>query len=280
MKYLPHLFVAALGAVACAGRPAAVAHVTPAAAAPQPAVPLRYAAGTGRYRLESHSHVEQDAMGQTTAVDVGTGVLLTVALADTAENLGVSITIDSLGVTSSMGGPDSAQLATARGTTVRLVSSRQGHTLAMTPPDSASPAAAQIAVGLRDFLPELPAGRSDSGATWSDSSSTTTPSQGVLLTVHTSKQHVVMGWENHAGTRALHLVTTVAYTVSGSGQAQGQEMDLTGGGQRVSDAYVSADGVYLGGTLSDSSLVNASLVSMGLVVPVRTRSHSTVTRLP
>ena len=122
MKYLPHLFVAALGAVACAGRPAAVAHVTPAAAAPQPAVPLRYAAGTGRYRLESHSHVEQDAMGQTTAVDVGTGVLLTVALADTAENLGVSITIDSLGVTSSMGGPDSAQLATARGTTERLVS--------------------------------------------------------------------------------------------------------------------------------------------------------------
>ncbi len=284
MKRLPHLF-AALSAAACAGSPAPATHVAPAVAAapassPRPSVPLRYAVGTGHYRLDTHSHVEQDAMGQTTAADVGTGMLLTVAVADTEPNLRVTITIDSLGITSSMGGPDSAQLAAARGTSVRLLASRQGTTLSMMPPDSASPVGAQVAAGLGDFLPELPAQPADSGTIWSDSSTRTTPSQGLAVTVRTTRRHTVLGWETHDGTRALHLVTTAAYTVSGSGQAQGQEMDVTGGGQRVSDAFVSADGVYLGGTFTDSSLVNASLVAMGMVVPMRSKTRSTITRLP
>jgi len=288
MNRFPFLLAAGLAATACAGRPAPQATPSPASAlsqrpaAPPAPVPLRYAPGTGHYRFDSQSHVEQDMMGQVNSIDLSSGVSMTVAMADTSGNLGLVITIDSLAMTmpAGMPSPDSAELAAARGVTVRLVASPQGETISLTPPQSASASVQQIAMGLREFLPILPPGPPDSGATWTDSSSTTLSSQGIPLTVHTSRQHRVVGWEVHGGTRALHLATTASYTLSGSGESQGQQIDLAGGGQRVTDAFVSASGVYLGGTLTDSSLVNANVVSAGAVVPVRSKTHSTFTRLP
>ncbi len=43
---------------------------------------------------------------------------------------------------------------------------------------------------------------------------------------------------------------------------------------------MSAQGIYLGGTLSDSSLINLNVVSAGMVIPVRNRTSITFTRLP
>jgi hypothetical protein len=208
--------------------------------------------------------------------------LMTVAVGEAAGNLGVEITIDSLAMSMPPGvpGPDSAELASARGKTVRIVSSPQGGTISLTPPDSVSATVQQVAAGFREFLPLLPPGVADSGTSWTDSSSMTVPSRGITVTVHTTRQHRVVGWEDRAGTRALHLAMTATYTLSGSGESQGQQVNLSGGGQRTSEAYVSAAGVYLQGVLSDSSLVNADVVSAGMVVPVRSQSRVTVTRLP
>jgi hypothetical protein len=285
------LVAVAFAVAACAGRgtPAAgpaptraPAPTAPAAAPAAPAEPttLRYAAGTGHYRFESQSHVEQEAMGQTTAFDLSTAVLFTESVADAAGNLGIGLTVDSISITAPMGGPSSADLASAKGQTVRLVLSPQGQVISLTAPDSSGAALQQIAQGFRDFLPMLPPGAIAAGTTWSDTSSMTTPSRGVAVTLHMSRQHRVVGWEDHGGTRALHLTTTTTYTLTGSGESQGQSVELAGGGQRTGDAFVSAAGVYLGSTLSDSSLVNANVVSAGIVVPVRSRTHSTFTRLP
>jgi len=116
----PLVFAAALIAAACAGRSAAPAAPAPATPAPraEPA-PLRYAAGTGHYKLETQSHVEQEMMGQTTKVDVATAMLVTVAVADAAGNLGIGITIDSLAITMppEMPAPGAAELTAARGKT-------------------------------------------------------------------------------------------------------------------------------------------------------------------
>jgi hypothetical protein len=284
MTRFPHPLVAALALTACAGRTSPTTTPPPARAvlAPRPAAPLRYAPGTGRYRFESQAHMEQDVMGQTTSLDMSSGAMMTVAVADATGNLGVAITIDSLRVSMPPGvpGPDSADLGSARGKTVRLVASPQGVTLSFTPPDSLTAALQQVAAGLREFLPQLPAGSADSGASWADTSSMTLPSGGLTVTVRTTRQHRVIGWEDRGGTRALHLTTTAAYTVSGSGESQGQQMEVSGGGQRTGETYVSAAGVYLEGSFADSSLINAQVVSAGLVVPVRSRSHSTYLRLP
>jgi hypothetical protein len=279
------VFAAALAAAACAGRPTPAAAPAPAAAAPAPraeATTLRYAVGAGHFKLESQSHVEQEIMGQSTKVDVSTVMLLSVAVADAAGNLGVGITIDSLAVTLPPGvpAPDPAELRAARGKTVRLVTSTQGQTISVVPPDSASAIVQQVTQGFREFLPALPSGTVTAGATWSDTTSQATPTQVGTATVHMTRQHRVLGWEDHGGTRALHVTTTGTYTLTGSGEAQGQSIELTGGGQRTTDAFVSAAGVYLGGTFSDSSLVNANVVSAGMVVPVRSTTHSTLTRLP
>ena len=290
MKSQSIVFAAALAATACAGRTTPLA--TPAhtrAPAPAPAPPaapaaeastLRYTLGTSHYRLESRTHVEQEMMGQVNATDITTAALLTAAVADAAGNLGVAVTVDSLTITAPMGAPDPAELTAARGKTVRLVFSPMGRAISMTPPDSASATLQQVAQGLRDFLPPLPAGTLAAGATWTDTTSTTTPSSGIAVTVHMTRQHRVAGWEDRGGSRALHIATTATYTVSGSGEVQGQAIELAGGGQSSSDAYISAAGVYLGSTVSDSALVNASVVSAGMVVPVRRTTRSTLTRLP
>ena len=251
-----------------------------AAAHAQPAT-LRYAVGTGHFRLESQQHVEQEMMGQSTKVDLTTAMLLTVAVDDAAGNLGVGITVDSIEFTLPAGVPPeaSSQLASIKGTTLHLVTTPQGQPVSSMQADSVSPATRQVTAGLREFLPQLPRGSLAAGTTWSDT--TTSAPQGQSgPTRHTTRQFRVVGWEDHQGARALHLAVTTAYTVTGSSEAQGQTIELSGGGQGTADAFVSASGLYLGGTAADSSLVNASIVAAGMIIPVRTTTHSTVTRLP
>ena len=80
--------------------------------------------------------------------------------------------------------------------------------------------------------------------------------------------------------RALHLTTQSAYTVSGAGEAQGTPLEMAGAGRSTSDRYVSATGVFLGGTESDSAEINVNVVSMGMSIPVRRSQRATITRLP
>ncbi|HTT67218.1 MAG TPA: hypothetical protein VMF70_04255 [Gemmatimonadales bacterium] len=276
------LLTLALAAAGCA-RGAAPAAPTPAPSpvAVRAPAPLRYAAGAGQYRYESRTHVEQEMMGQVNSADVAIAARFSAALADTAGNLGIAVTVDSLAITASAGpGVDAASVAAARGKVVRLVSSPAGQSISAPKPDTAGDALVAVAQVLRDFLPALPPTAPTDGLTWSDTVTTTQPSGGMSVNVHAVRQHRVAGWEDHSGTRALHIATTSTYTVSGSGETQGQTIELAGGGQRTEDAFVSPQGVYLGRTVSDSSLMNASLVSAGMVLPIRSRSHSTFTRLP
>jgi len=276
VKRLPLVFVAALAA-GCAGRSTQPATPAPAPVAPAEPTTLRYAPGTSQYRLDSRTHVEQGMMG---SADITTAALFTAAVAAAEGNLGVAITFDSLGITAPMGAADPAELSAARGKVVRLVVSPSGQPISLTPPEGVGATVMQMAQGLREFLPLLPPASTAAGTTWSDTTTTTTPNMGISVTVKMARQHRVAGWEDRAGTHALHIATTATYSVSGTGDVQGQSIELSGGGQAASDAYVSAAGVYLGGASSDSALVNANVVSAGMVVPVRRITRSTFTRLP
>jgi hypothetical protein len=277
VKCLPLVLAAAL-ASGCAGRSTPPA--TPAPAAPAEPATLRYAPGTGHYRLESQTHVVQEMMGSSNATDISTAALLTADVAQAESNLGVAITIDSLGVTAPAGAADPAELSAAKGKVVRIVVAPNGTPVSLTPPEGVGPVVLQMAQGLREFLPLLPPLSTAAGTTWSDTTTTTTPNMGIAVTVKMARQHRVAGWEDRAGTHALHIATTATYSVTGSGDVQGQSIELSGGGQASSDSYVSAAGVFLGGASSDSALVNANVVSAGMVVPVRRTTRSTFTRLP
>ena len=278
------LLTSVIVAAGCTRGAAPAPAPAPAPAAPAAArapTPLRYTAGSGQYRFESQTHIEQEMMGQTNAADVSIAARFSTALADTAGNLGIAVTVDSLSITASAGpGVDAAALAAARGKVVRLVSSPAGQSITAPKPDSAGDALLAVAQVLRDFLPALPPAAPTDGMTWTDTVTTTQPSGALSVDVHAVRQHRVAGWEDHAGTRALHVASTSTYTVTGSGETGGQTIQIAGGGQRNEDAFVSAQGVYLGRTVTDSSLMNASLVSAGMVLPIRSKSHSTLTRLP
>jgi len=287
-RRLPAL-AAALLTVSCAGhRPAAPAPAAaPAArtaaptAAPAPArdpATLRYGAGTSRYRVEQTTHVTQEVMGQVNTADLSSHQLVSIVATAAAENLALAVTVDSIDVTGSAGA-DLSAIAAARGQTFRIVVAPSGLVLSVSAPDTTNLLLRQVAVGLHEFLPRIPAAPVTAGQSWTDTV-TTTNSGDVSVTMHAVRQNRVVGWEDRDGVRALHIASASTYTVTGSGEAQGQTVEMTGNGQSTRDSFISAAGLFLGSIESDSAAISANVTSVGLTVPIHQTRRSTVTRLP
>lgn len=248
---------------------------TPAAAAATPQT-VRWGAFSGRYDLATELRQVQEMMGQTNEMNNNSHLFVSAAVTSQGPNYLLAMTVDS----SSSSNPQAGDPAVLRGKTVSLVVSPVGEVISMTMSDSTNPAVRGMASGLREFLPILPE-RVTAGAAWTDSGTVDMPlAMGLNLSRTARNDHVVVGWEDRGGTRALHLTTTSAYSVSGTGEMQGQMLEFSGGGRSVAERFVSAAGIYLGGSETDSSVINVNVVSMGMSIPVRTSSRSTVTKLP
>jgi hypothetical protein len=239
---------------------------------------LRYGAGTSRYRVEQTTHVTQEVMGQVNTTDLTSHQIVSLVATAAAENLALAVTVDSIEVTGPAGA-DVGAIAAARGQTFRLVVAPSGLVVSVTAPDTTNQLLRQIAVGLHEFLPRIPAAPVTAGQSWTDSV-TTTNSGDVSVTMHAIRQNHVVGWEDRDGARALHITSASTYTVVGSGEAQGQAIELTGTGQSTRDAFISAAGLFLGSVESDSASINANVTSVGLTVPIHQTRRSSVTRLP
>lgn len=280
----------ALAFAACAGRSAPSTPApagTPAARAATATPPgdptsLRYAAGTGRYRIETQVHTSQEVMGQPQTADVTTLQLVSMSLTPAGEGFTLTATIDSITLT--MAGAAAGQAAADAGRAMMGkrftgMMTAAGRVTSLTSPDSATPGVAAAMSGMRDFFPAVP-GTLTAGNTWTDTVTTTQPIEMFTLTTRAVREHRVAGWEQRDGVRALRITTTSDYTVSGSGDAQGQPLELAGSGRSTSDRYISAAGVYLGAAESDSSNMNVNVVAMGMSIPVLRTQRATIARLP
>ena len=264
-------------AVACAAHTTPSAGPTPAArpaaaASARDPSAIRYAEGTGRYHAVTE--VAQDAMGQAQTFD--TQVYFSTALSASGASVGAVVTIDSM----TSNAPGTEGLAGLRGRTVSLVFSPTGQPVTMTASDTADVALMQAAEGMRELLPRLPNGPIAAGATWTDTVVRSVPAPDVNLTMTLARVHRVVGWEDHDGIRALHLSSIGTYTMTGTGQTQGQTLAFTGSGRNQAQHFVSAAGVYLGSIGGDTADVNVNVASAGMQVTVHRTQHSTVTRLP
>jgi hypothetical protein len=248
---------------------------------------LRYAVGSGRYRVEESQHIRQEVMGQTTEIDGTSHMVVSAALTHGfAPDLGIgdalaaAFTVDSITATSTAPGA-STVMESIRGKTFRAVFSPLGRSTSFTNPDSAGPMNTGGGDVFREFLAGLPAGTLAEGTSWTDTT-TQTQSPGPGLTSHSQsiRQHRVVGWELHDGVRALRITTTGAYTITGSGEVQGQQMQINGTGVATMDQFVSAAGVYLGGAKADSANLMVNVLTMGMEVPIRQTRRVAVTRLP
>lgn len=277
MRRLPFL-AAVVAAAACASGGTSGSAAAPAAARPAAAEPtaLRYAAGTGRYRVEHQSHTVQEMMGQSQEADGGLTLVLSASLSAEGANLAAAFTVDSISVT----GPQGSGLEQARGRTFRAVLTPAGRSVSLSLPDSSNPALQQMGEQFREFFPTLPAGTVAAGRSWTDTTADASNLGEIRVTSRAIREHRVVGWESRDGVRALRIATSSSYRITGSGSAQGQEIQLDGGGTASAEKLVSAAGVFLGQTASDSSTIMVNVVAMGLEIPVRRTSRSSVTRLP
>jgi len=285
--------VTAVLVAACAGHSAAPSSAAAPAAAPaRPAGPppdptaLRYAAGANRYRIETSQHTVQDMMGNTTTLNLNTVQLMSLNLTAQGESLGINATLDSMSIAAPPGDTTEAQVVSAAnegvrnliGKSVTGTMSPMGNVGTLVPSDTAT-ALGQLVAGLHEFFFVMPAPPLAPGRQWTDTVSATQSMGPINMTSHTVRTNHIVGWEDHGGVRALHIQTNGTYSVTGSGEANGQPLEMSGNGQVTVDRFVSAAGIYLGAVETDSSDINVNVVSMGMSIPVHRTQHSTITRL-
>ncbi len=279
------VFLGSVAAVAaCARGGSAPSPTTTAAPAPARTSPatdptsLTYSPGSSRYRVVTEQHMHQEVMGQINEMDLGSTVVLTAVASAQAGNLAVAFTLDS--VTMSGSAPtQGAGLAGLRGRTFNALFSPTGRLVSIENPDTGNAAVGQMVGELRDFFPVLPSGPLTAGAAWSDTTADSVNLGEMRMHTRSVRQHRIVGWEAREGLRVLHLATTTSFTIEGSGEAQGQALQLSGTGRGMFDHYVAATG-YVGTTASDSTTMTVNVVSVGIEVPVRRTSRTSVTRLP
>lgn len=276
----------AAGPESTAPAPAAAPGQQAPAAAPQAApaeqTTVRYAPVTARYRVETQQHTEQDMMGNVQAFDATTNQLLTVSLAPRGDSLGMTVVIDSISLTTDAPGGAEAAASVQRevqGKRFTGTMTTSGTVVSLTA-DSVTDAATRMVSSIRSFLPVLPAGPLTAGREWVDTVSTTNAMGPMSMTTRNVRTHRIVGWEPRDGARALRLTTRSAYTMSGSGETQGQALELAGQGRGVHERFMSATGVFLGGTTADTTEINVNVVSAGMTIPIRQTERATVTKLP
>jgi len=284
MRAVPWSFIASVFLAGCAGHAASTGSgptpaARPAAASAAPANTVRYAPGSSHYRVQQTVHTHQEAMGNVTDIDASSSLLLSAATAAGGDgNLESSYTVDSVSLTTTAGNGN--LLDPLRGKTFRTTTTPQGKFVSYVAPDS-SISTLQIRDMFREFVPQVPVGALTDGMTWTDTVATPPVSnQGMTVRTQAIRTHHVVGWETHDGQRALHIATSGTVTLAGEGEQNGTPLTLTGTGIASADRFVSASGVYLGATSSDSTNLTVSVVTMGMEIPIRQVRHTTVTRLP
>lgn len=243
---------------------------------------IQYAGGTHRYRITTQQHTTQEMMGNTTNVDASTNQILAVTLAPQGDSLAVTATVDSMSVSTGVPAADSQAASATRavlGHAVTGYMTAHGHVTNVQAPDTGI-VLQQVVNGVSEFFLELPSGPLTAGREWTDTVEKHQEFGPINMTTHAVRANHIVGWETRDSTRALHVTTVSTYTVSGTGEAQGQPIDLSGSGRATTDRWISGRGIYLGASEADSADMNVNVTSMGMSIPVRRTQHATVTRLP
>jgi hypothetical protein len=222
-------------------------------------------------------------MGNTQTIDATTTQVMSVTLTAQGDSLAMRATLDSMNVnlsTPTGGSPEAADMARRLvGQSVSGYITRSGRLGTLTPSDTAA-AMQQIVNGMRDFFMVVPAPPLTAGREWTDTITNTQAMGPLSMQTRAVRTHRIAGWETRDGVRALRVNTSSNYTVTGSGEAQGQPLEIAGSGRALVDRFISATGMYLGATESDSADMNVNVVSVGMQIPVRRTQRATVTRLP
>jgi len=283
MRSITFVLLASCAIVGCGGTAGTSSAPTPRPAGPPPdPTSVQFATGPARFRLDASTNTVQEVMGNSQELAFTQSLLLSTTLAEAGAELALGITVDSLTVDGNVPGLDPAMLASARGQTVSARFTPTGTRLGVMMADSTNPVLMQLGRTFRDFLPRLPSAPIAAGLAWVDTTTDTQslPGGAGQTTTRAVRQYRIVGWEDRDSVRALHIAVTGTYEVTGTGETQGQPLEITGTGQAIADRWISRSGQYLGGTSHDSTNLTVSVLNMGMEIPIRQVQTTTVTRLP
>lgn len=237
-----------------------------------------YAAGAGKYRVESSLKIVQSMMGQTMEIGTTSRQLLSVSLGGAAPALDLTVVLDSLGV--SMTGPAPApdpsgaqgMRLTGKVTPDGTVSNEK------TVDKAGAEVKDQTAMSLRSFLPRLRIG-AKVGESWVDSATTTVNQNGIDVLTKTTTTYSYVSDTAVAGGRAARIALTTVGKLTGKGSVQGQDVSVEGDFKNTGTLLVQG-GTFIGGTTTQAGNQNVTVEAMGMVIPITQNGTTTIMRLP
>jgi len=274
------------------GKEAAPATGAPAPAAPAPAAPIerrapsgtvRYGPSAMRYLVYRRLRIEQIFSGKPQRQDLGARVFVGVVITGPADSVGypATFTVDSVVADSGTPQPIADNMTKVRALVLAGRVAPRGDFQGSTASDSlGAQSIAQVVGNFRDFLPRIPALGAKNGTAWTDTVSVTQRSGSGAVSRRATVQSRATGWEDHAGTRSLHIESSATYSLTGSGENGGQSFQVSGTGMTISRAFIAEDGRYLGGESHDSTNLTVTLPAQGLTIPVTQVLHSSVVVQP
>jgi hypothetical protein len=254
---------------------------------PPPTTPpsdlIRYGPSAMRYVVHRQLHVQQGVGESVQTQDLGTRTFLTVAISGPADATGYPATfsVDSIVADSGTAAPLTESFNRVRKLVFSGRVTPRGEFVNPVASDSTvAQSVVQLLGGFRDFLPRIPSGGLELGATWSDTLERTQKGGGLDVTLRTVTQGRAAAWEERAGTRSLRVEGTVSYDVAGKGQRGGQSMEVAGRGVASGFGFIAVDGRFLGAESRDSANLTYHLLIQGVTLPVIQITRTTVTVLP
>lgn len=271
--------VGASAAMACGQ--SAPSHTTPAATATT-TTHFSYAPGTQHYRVTTVDTRTQDQAGGRAPFEFAntTTEYVTVTIAPRSrDTLSLTLIVDSVGVTSTLDAP-AADTGGFRGTRLEGTMSPQGRLYVFAPPRGVTdPKTVGLYRAFRRFVTPLPA-EIGPGTTATDTTVDAFRRGEFDIKTSTVTTVRIAGDTTYMGQRAWRVERNAALSTSGEGRESGKAIHLEGEGNIRGVHFVSAAGVLLGSTATQTNRIQMSMDSAGgTSAPIQTNIKSTVEAL-
>ena len=251
------------------------------AAVPVPDLPAAVApaAGTARYALSEHRHVEQTVHGRSMVSDAATRFVFSITTAPTDSGFAAAVLVDAVTLEGDAGGMGTAAEASGARLTGHFGSS--GSRFVREDDTTPHEALDQLTLSLHQVLPSLPPGGARPETTWTDTTVVTGRVAGVPVTVISQTANRAGPWDRLDGVPLLRVTRSTTYTLAGEGSPAGSWIALRGQGVNHTEQVLDSAGGVVHGVLADTLRLEIEVGGTGVVIPVvQTRADTLRRAIP
>jgi hypothetical protein len=280
------LLAALLGACASSGAPSTTSpspRAPEGAAAPAPSTgrgqEISYAPARGLYRLDRVDTVQVQLPDNSTQSQIfSRSAWLRVTTTKAASGLRATVVLDSLDVT---GLPRNATgpIDSARGTEWTATVAPNG-ALSDIAANRKTLVGEQLGAMLQLLFPTLPGESVRAGATWSDTTNTTTKVDLFDVREQAVTEYAALSSAARGGRTALPIQANTSFTQQGSTTQGGQALQIEARGNRRFTYYFGLDGIPAGLSGHETSEVDVTVSAVGQSIRAARTASVTVTPLP